>query len=376
MITQFSLKNFKCFKNEQEFDFSSINLFTGYNGRGKSSVIQALLLLSQSMKRDPEMRTLCINGDFVALDLFEDILNDQQSKVSFSVKTDNLKLDMLQLDYECNKNNERIGKLSDILVDEKTLLSTTQGIKNDDLISETKRFNRIPVEGIELIFNNFYFISADRLGPTRYEEKTELQTINPIGTNGQFKLNFLKNNPSLMDEICKNIRYIMDCEDSLSITGTGNEYSVLSLTFDNPKKKIKAFNTGFGYTYILAILLLINSVSEGCIFIENPEAHLHPLAQSRLMELVCEKLSDSKKLQIFIETHSEHIINAVRLQVVKKENNIDTDNVKIYFFDRDFTIKKLTINQRGQIPNWPVGFFDQQTVDLQNIIKLGLKDES
>ena len=111
MITQFSLKNFKCFKNEQEFDFSSINLFTGYNGRGKSSVIQALLLLSQSMKRDPEMRTLCINGDFVALDLFEDILNDQQSKVSFSVKTDNLKLDMLQLDYECNKNNERIGSL-------------------------------------------------------------------------------------------------------------------------------------------------------------------------------------------------------------------------------------------------------------------------
>ncbi len=372
MITKLSLQNFKCFSDKQTFDFSSINLLTGYNGRGKSSVIQSLLMLSQSMRRNPEMKLLCVNGDFVDLDLFDDILNDSAKNISFQINTDDPSFNQIQLDYESDKNNERVGKLSDLIIKDKSLLSQTGSIKQSDLKGE-RQFDPIPVEDINRVFNNFYFISADRLGPTKYEEKTEIPSVNPIGTNGQFKLNLLKNNKSLKDEICENIQYIMDCEDTLDITGIENEYSVLGLRFVNKNnKKIKSFNTGYGYTYVLAILLLINYVSEGCIFIENPEAHLHPLAQSRLMELIGKKISN-KKLQLFIETHSEHIVNSVRLQVVDKTVLLRNNDVSIYFFDKDSSIRKLDINEKGQIQKWPIGFFDQQTIDLQKMIKLGLK---
>lgn len=375
MITDLSIENFKCFNEKKDFKFSSLNLLTGYNGRGKSSVIQGLLLLAQSMKRDSEMKFLFLKGNFIDLDLFEDILCDESKPISFIVTSNNSNIQKLQLNYEKNPENERIGRLENILIDGKSLLTSTGSIK-DSKIDHTKQFDRIPVEEISSIFNNFYYISADRLGPTKYEEKTEIPKINPVGTNGQYLLNVLNKNPQLKTEICNNIQYIMDSNDELEIYGSQNDYSVLSLRFTNSKKKIKPFNTGFGYTYILSIILLINYVSEGCIFIENPEAHLHPLAQSRLMELISKKIISNKRLQIFIETHSEHIINSVRLQIAKKNIDINSNDVSIYFFDKNFEIKFLEINPKGQILKWPVGFFDQQTKDLQEILKIGLIDES
>ena len=52
MITKVSLTNFKCFEEKTDFDLSKINLFTGLNGRGKSTVLQALLLLAQSVNKN------------------------------------------------------------------------------------------------------------------------------------------------------------------------------------------------------------------------------------------------------------------------------------------------------------------------------------
>ncbi|MCQ2577021.1 MAG: DUF3696 domain-containing protein [Treponema sp.] len=376
MITELALNNFKCFDKQHTFHLSSINLLTGYNGRGKSSLIQSLLLLSQSMKRNPEMKSLYVNGDFINLDLFDDILYDSTKPVSFYIKTSDYDHNSFQMDYETDKNNDRAGKLSDLIIDNKSLLSHTGSIKQSGLIG-SRQFDPIPVELLNKVFSNFYYVSADRLGPTKYEEKTELPIVNPIGASGQFKLNLLRNDNKLRESISKNIQYIMDSDDILDIVGIENEYSVLGLRFINKSnKKIKSFNTGFGYTYILAILLIINYVSEGCIFIENPEAHLHPLAQSRLIELIGDKVSSNKNLQVFIESHSEHIVNSIRLQVVETNRLLRNNDVKIYFFDKDYSIKNLEMNEKGQIQKWPVGFFDQQTIDLQNIIRLGLKHDS
>ena len=70
---------------------------------------------------------------------------------------------------------------------------------------------------ISKIFENFYYISADRLGPTKYEEKTELDVLNPIGQNGQFRLNVLNNKKDICDKISNDINMIMDFNDKLKI---------------------------------------------------------------------------------------------------------------------------------------------------------------
>ncbi|MBQ9274073.1 MAG: AAA family ATPase [Succinivibrio sp.] len=61
MITSLQLHNFKCFAHSPRFEFSRINLLTGLNGCGKSTVLQALLLLGQSVNRNTEMRNLYLN---------------------------------------------------------------------------------------------------------------------------------------------------------------------------------------------------------------------------------------------------------------------------------------------------------------------------
>ena len=375
MIKKFSISNFKCFK-EQEFKLNKLNVFTGYNGRGKSSVIQALLMLAQSVGRYADIKTLSVNGNFVSLDLFSDLLFDDENRISFYIENTEEPIKKIQLQYEQDEKNDRTGKLCGLHINGKNFSNVAKTFMSDKekeaSQDETPQFDKYDTGAIQKLFQNFYYISANRLGPTRFEEKKELDILNPIGINGQAKLNILRKNDDLLRKVEGNIRYIMDTDDGLELSS--DSASVIELYFSNNNKKIKAINTGFGYSYILSIVLLLNYVESGVIFIENPEAHLHPLAQSRLLELICKMLDSKDNMQVYIETHSEHIINAIRLVSVKKELKLNNENISIYFFDKDFSVKKLEINDKGQILQWPTGFFDQQAKDLSEIIRLGLKN--
>jgi predicted ATPase len=134
------------------------------------------------------------------------------------------------------------------------------------------------------------------------------------------------------------------------------------------KKFYKPTNVGFGYSYILPIIATGLITKKGDVFIvENPEAHLHPRAQSRLMEFFT-RLSDND-VQVFIESHSEHILNGLRTNALNPNSRTTTKDVAIYYFDEDFKPKKLEVDEKGKIASWPNGFFDQQEIDLAQIFK-------
>ncbi|RKZ51565.1 MAG: hypothetical protein DRR16_27225 [Candidatus Parabeggiatoa sp. nov. 3] len=52
MLTQIKLTNFKCFKEETTFPLSQLNLLTGINGQGKSTLLHSLLLMRQSIEHN------------------------------------------------------------------------------------------------------------------------------------------------------------------------------------------------------------------------------------------------------------------------------------------------------------------------------------
>jgi len=154
---------------------------------------------------------------------------------------------------------------------------------------------------------------------------------------------------------------------------TQKKSSVLSVGFNMKnagKRLISAYNVGFGYSYILPIVVSALIAKEGNILIvENPEAHLHPEAQVRLTYMLS-KLA-SRGVQVFIETHSEHVVNGLRLAALKPEYSITNDDIKVYFFDEDYSIKSLDIEKNGRIKNWPARFFDQYQNELAEILTLG-----
>ena len=147
-----------------------------------------------------------------------------------------------------------------------------------------------------------------------------------------------------------------------------NEYT---LQFGAPDRrgKYKPTNVGFGYSYVLPIIVAALLANSGNILIiENPEAHLHPFAQSILSKFLT--LISKTGVQIFIEKHSEHIINAPRVMIVQE--SFQSEDMSILYFDEIYSSKHISVDilPNGEIDEWPQGFFDQSEID--NDIILGL----
>lgn len=371
MIDFLRIINFKCFENPQSFNLKRINVLSGYNGRGKSSVFQTLLLLSQSLEKYGNVEHLEVNGDFVSLDLFEDLINfkhpDEPIIFEMLQEQPRIKIKLGYCEY-----SDRVGKLDELNINDidyfNLKVSNTLGKKETIVHSLSSEYPR----DFEKLLRNVEYVSAFRVGPTKFEEKNDVNKVNPIGCNGEHSLIVINRDDLLIKEVNRWMTYIMDGVN-LTIEGQNKNDSVLKLmmTMRDGDKPFKSLNCGFGYGYVLPIVIAALTKEKGSLFIENPEAHLHPRAQSRLMEMLCKELG-TKDVQIFIETHSEHIINGVRLNVLRESCSLCYNDVSMYFFDKDFSCTEIQMDSDGQISNWPQGFFDQQEIDLSEILKLGL----
>jgi predicted ATPase len=102
--------------------------------------------------------------------------------------------------------------------------------------------------------------------------------------------------------------------------------------------------------------------------IENPEIHLHPKLQAEIADLLIFALKNDRK--IIVETHSEHIINRMRLRI--KEDKSLKKRINIYFFEKHEDAsgyQEIEVDYDGRINYWPEEFFDQSYYDTLGLIK-------
>lgn len=373
MFAEITIDNFKCFGLPQTFHFSKVNVFSGFNGRGKSTVLQSLLLVAQSYYKNDTLELLETKGNFCNLGLFVDLLSfgTEKNHISFSFKGD--KKDDKELKLVYREKDDRVGRLSELWIDKKNYIEGRSDLEGSKKTEEATFWN-YPKE-VEAYFKSIRYISANRQGPTIFEVKDEVNQFNPVGVNGEHILNMIAGNKSLQEKISSIVSRIMDGGEIDIIGDQDKNIDVLSLFFKNTfakqESKIKSINFGFGYTYVLPIIIAASTMTDGILIIENPEAHLHPRAQSKLIkELVL--LANENNVQLFIESHSEHIVNAVRLCTLCEKYKINNNDVKIYFFGKDMSVKLLKLSPEAQISEWPYGFFDQQEKDVAEILRLGL----
>ncbi|GLK67663.1 DUF3696 domain-containing protein [Hansschlegelia plantiphila] len=116
-------------------------------------------------------------------------------------------------------------------------------------------------------------------------------------------------------------------------------------------------DVGFGISQVLPIITLLYFVPEGStVILEQPEIHLHPLAQANLADLII-NVSQNRNVQVIFESHSEHLL--LRLQRRIAEEKILSSDVSLYFCDTNKNKSKLSrleIDEYGQISNWPENF--------------------
>lgn len=115
---------------------------------------------------------------------------------------------------------------------------------------------------------------------------------------------------------------------------------------------------GFGVSQILPVLTLLYYVDEGStVLLEQPEIHLHPLAQAGLADVMI-SVATRRKVQIIVESHSEHFL--LRLQRRMAEGAVKAADVALYFCNVEGpvnSLEPLRLDERGVISNWPKHFF-------------------
>lgn len=366
MIDHISLTNFKLFKEKTEFDgLKKINLLTGVNGRGKSSFLQSMLLIKQSLDMASGVDKLFLNGDYVKLGNALDVKNSELSR------DDNLILSFTSgpqttvLSYDVDENDNQILKL---------LKSADEG-------------------SIKTILNRVQYVSAERIGPRLLYEKRSSGF--EVGPKGEYAVDVLAKATieakTVSEEFTERVARLFAIETEDVDRGVSEQVEfwmskmfgetlvdvkplddanidVMKFSVYNAKDS-KPTNVGFGFSYAFPILVAGLTASEkDILIIENPEAHLHPSAQSIIAKFLA--MVATQGVQIFVESHSEHILNALRVLV--KQEYISSKDINVMFFDESYDrhYKSLEINSKGKMPEWPDGFFDQADKDLNILLDL------
>ncbi len=354
MNSHIQIEGFKCFE-KINIPLKMLNVLAGSNSVGKSSVIQALLLLKNSLA---DLLRTPLNGNY--------LLNLGNSTQVLSKSENN----EIHIKYLYNNSTINCTWLVDL--------------SKPELFLDGQKLYRTTGEISPLERHSFHYLHAERLGPRSFYE-IGVENRN-VGCQGENTIAILSSeavekpdynvhsslmfpeseNPKLQHQVDLWMNYIIPNIDISPKRVREINQSYVRYNNNSP------YNVGFGISYVLPIITAGLIARSGEMFIvENPEAHLHPSGQSRIGHFLA-KVANSG-VQVIVETHSEHVINGIRLASL--QNEISHDNVVIHFFskkeDQDQPdINTIFLNENADLDEWPVGFFDQQQQDIARIFKL------
>jgi predicted ATPase/tRNA U38,U39,U40 pseudouridine synthase TruA len=191
----------------------------------------------------------------------------------------------------------------------------------------------------------------------------------------------IKNNPTFKEVNTFTVREAFDWW--IKYFGLGSYFEVMNNT-EKPSQldsyirpidldhSVSPASVGVGFSQIAPIILMCLTAEKNDVLIfEQPELHLHPALQQKLGDffLQMSKLGT----QIIIETHSDHILNRVRLRSLEDLKSFK-ENVNIVFVEKEdkqskFNQFKITDDGDFDFQTYPKGFFDQTSKDTFKLLK-------
>lgn len=382
MIKTININNFKSLK-QASIECGNLNVFTGLNSMGKSSIIQALLSIRQSYDKGfLANRGLVLTGDLVDLGIASEVLYQFAQVEEIQMGLDFQTGEALSwiFAYEINHDGKQVSyKDSDYIP-----FAEQQPAGNDVAVSD--------LEKISFFNSKLKYLHAERkVGNTYGRSDFQVKQQRNLGKHGEYTTHYLTEFGS-SEKVDARLLYSGSTADNLlfQVSAWMGEISPgtnvkaekipgvnavrLGYEFETNIGRTKEFsplNVGYGMTYALPVIVALLSAKPGDILlIENPESHVHPKGQSALGKLIT--LAASTGVQLFIETHSDHILNGIRVAV---KNGSPAELVKLFFVSHSkfndelySTISLPLIDQQGRIDYWPPNFFDEWDNNLIQLL--------
>ncbi|MDD2376801.1 MAG: DUF3696 domain-containing protein [Clostridia bacterium] len=347
MIKKINIQGLKSIANI-DIDCSKLNFIVGVNSSGKSSALQALLLLAQNTEKESGL-----NGPLISFARYRDVRNYNITLPKISISASN-----------------ESGKIK-IMIEE----------QDENIVTEVTGENKQLLEKLRYKNKHVHYISCQRIGSQDTYLKN-LSNDDSIGANGEYALYYLSKHKgdTLDNSLIKSsgkytldyqvdywLKYIINATVSTEdIVGTNVLKAYFSIIDGKPTIPK---NVGSGISYIVSIIIMCLASKEGDILIiENPEIHLHPSAQAKICDFLYFIAKSGR--QLFVETHSDHLFNGIRAGIATESMNGQDISVNFFSLDKNNCTKntKIQFGKRGRILNHEDGLFDQFDADLDRIL--------
>ncbi|HCB4954765.1 AAA family ATPase [Salmonella enterica] len=348
MLKNINVQGFKSL-GETTLLLSPLTILTGTNSSGKSSVLQALMLL---IKHSASVNQYSMEEVIRFLADFSVIRNKKINAKSIIITAQDV------------ENNTH---------------SLTLNAENTDIDSRLGYQYEPRVVGSE---PELLYLNANRLGAQEMVPFSERR----VGGAGEYlfstfdKMKHLpvpdylvkaSESTTLAYQVSYWLKLITGTTSELVTEKVGDQVKV-AFTLKELEGSVSPLNLGAGMSYIAKVLIICLMAKKGdLILLENPEIQLHPKAQAHLAIFLA--FIASKGIQIIVETHCEHLIN--KLAYLVYEDEISTENVVLHYkpeVDENFISLRINENGKftdlnGEVTGFPLGFFD---ATLDNLMQM------
>jgi len=418
-ICSIAVQGFKCLAKESQIEIRPLTILAGANSSGKSTIMQSLLLMKQTLHASYDPGALLLNGPNVKLTSFDQLVSRQRVDVgnhtlTFSVEapkdvtyrityfpSDDHEIRIREMEIEIATKNEDARHLR--------LIPNIKGTDLDNFQKDVLHFFRnVPLppsnETQFITYRDRCFLAVTNEPLADDQTYFPKMTFSPFPSDDLIRLIHvpgLRGNPEriyertapgppfpgtfdkyvatiIADWMKKGDVHRRQLEDTLSQLGMTREVTVRPVSdvglellvgrlpggSSRGQDLVNVADVGFGVSQVLPVLVALLVADRGqLVYVEQPELHLHPRAQYVLAGVMAD--AAKRGVKMVAETHSALLLLQIRTLLAK--GDLDPDLVKLHWFLRDpedgtTSIHPADLDENGAFGDWPEDFGD---VDLK-----------
>lgn len=378
MINCISLEGFKGFKDKTDFEIKNLTLLFGYNNSGKSALIRALPLLSDSFKYSEQVQFVNTYIDYRSKALrgaeFSGILHDESLRIGYGVKWE----DGDELFFETLQNALEDEELRNITLTKDGVSKTYKPGAEERSIFESDDKSVLRINSLAEISDDkfaqklnemsksvFWISSLRAVPPREFDIGVGINVgISPNGEGVGETLWYLnQKHPDVLEFInlwlvrLTGRRLSLNSRHTSSSSSQGKIRARLATDrTESDSAFVDVLDSGEGVAQVLPVLTQCAMakfnllVENPIVAIEQPELHLHPKAIVQLAKFIVTCVTSSEKVKIIIETHSESFLVAIQQAVLDREiSPLQLKSYWVYRTNGSSFIDEIEIDESGYI---------------------------
>lgn len=427
-LLSIKLGNFKSFADSGEVPLAPLTLIFGRNNTGKSSLLQSLFLLRQTLDSPEYGARLNLRGPLYAAGSYSDLVHQHRSAehivMEFGFFLSESKIPA-QLQFEFRSDEPQPPRLVRLEISsrdaETVRIRTGRGaggpyeleIGDQNLGGERKAEFRFPINRFLPLIGR---VSSDEKGAGRQQLKArsvasealwefsnllgDMRAVGAFRRQPERRYEFLGRAPSRVDTMGEQVVNAL-IEDATrrrrkgELTRSVNRWlkevgKVRLMPLRRISKTARLFelrlkdtdsgrwanfaDVGFGIGQAFPVLVEgLRTPGEGLFIVQEPEIHLHPDSQLAMADFLVDLVHEGR--QVVVETHSEHLLLRVRHKLLhrKKASDLSPDEVSIIYVEKTKAgtshTRQLKVDELGQMTDWPVGFMEEATKERLTMMK-------